>query len=483
MPRLTRSVFRDLFVWMVGYGLLMGIVFPPFVVVLGVSADQAMTPVFFGATLSAGLLVGLMNWGLTRLIVGARMRLLASSMHFVADSVKGATYSGDWSACNPDTCRIAVDSSDELGDAAGAFNALVGTLAQSHGVETAVRQFTDTLATHLDIDELADAALGQLMQVAGASAGALMVDQDGQLVLRAQVGITGADTLVDVEPVRRAFRTGHVVRPEIPAGVQVQSVLTSFRPHDILLLPVGFRAGGVAVVVLATGATFAPEVEKVLVLLAQGLGVALNNALTHERLQQMAAIDPLTGCYNRRLGARRLDEEYARAIRAGGQLGILVVDVDGFKATNDIYGHLTGDRVLTGVATAIRRVLRESDDLVRFGGDEFLALLPGASPDDVRAAGERVCASIGGQPLDVSDHRVIQSISVTVSAGGASYPTNPADQAEDLFRQADIALLAAKAAGRSQMLMATAETGPTATSPAFGSGQLRAGRQPAGRAG
>ena len=115
------------------------------------------------------------------------------------------------------------------------------------------------------------------------------------------------------------------------------------------------------------------------------LGLAVNNALAHDRLERLAAVDPLTDAYNRRFGLGRLREEYSRAVRAEAPLGILMLDLDHFKAVNDTYGHLVGDRVLRAVAGACRRVIREGDVLVRYGGEEFLVLLPGAGPDDVVA--------------------------------------------------------------------------------------------------
>ena len=91
-------------------------------------------------------------------------------------------------------------------------------------------------------------------------------------------------------------------------------------------------------------------------------------------------MDPLTDAYNRRFGLARLREEFSRAVRAENPLGILMLDLDHFKAINDTYGHLVGDRVLRAVATACRRVVREGDILIRYGGEEFLVLLPGAGP-------------------------------------------------------------------------------------------------------
>jgi two-component system cell cycle response regulator len=161
-------------------------------------------------------------------------------------------------------------------------------------------------------------------------------------------------------------------------------------------------------------------------------------------------VDPLTDAYNRRFGLARLQEEYSRAVRAEVPLGVLMLDLDHFKAVNDVYGHLVGDRVLRAVARACRRVLREGDVLVRFGGEEFLILLPGAGMVDVRQIGERVRRAIAETSVLEGD----QSIAVTVSLGGTTYRDSGSSSPEQLVAQADAALYEAKAAGRDRLQVA-----------------------------
>jgi len=121
-----------------------------------------------------------------------------------------------------------------------------------------------------------------------------------------------------------------------------------------------------------------PEAGAVLNATLPGLAVALNNSLNHQDLQRVAALDPLTGVYNRRFGLQRLTEEFGRSVRSGDPLGVLMLDLDHFKAVNDTYGHLVGDRVLQTVVRAARQILREGDVLLRYGGEEFIIVLPGA---------------------------------------------------------------------------------------------------------
>jgi two-component system cell cycle response regulator len=95
----------------------------------------------------------------------------------------------------------------------------------------------------------------------------------------------------------------------------------------------------------------------------------------------------LTGAYNRRLGIARLHEEFGRAVRMAVPLGVLMFDLDHFKPVNDTYGHLAGDRVLVRVGKLARSVMHDGDIMVRYGGEEFLAILPGASRNDLSQVG------------------------------------------------------------------------------------------------
>ena len=131
LPRLTPKVFVDLAIWMMGFGLVTGLAFPPMVVVLGMPADAAFDPQFMIACLLAGLLVGGANHTLARSVVGTRIRELAARMRTVEAAIDEAMLSGDWACFDPTTACVEPDSEDELGDSTRAFNAMAATLADA----------------------------------------------------------------------------------------------------------------------------------------------------------------------------------------------------------------------------------------------------------------------------------------------------------------------------------------------------------------
>ena len=160
--------------------------------------------------------------------------------------------------------------------------------------------------------------------------------------------------------------------------------------------------------------------------------------------------DKLTGLYNRRFGMQRLQEEFGRAQRTGDPVGVLMFDLDHFKSINDSYGHLTGDRVLRAVADCARSAVRQGDVLLRYGGEEFLVVLPGAGRDDVQEVAERIRRIVG----DIEESAQGNVVRVTVSLGGCSFPATSAEDPTALIAVADQALYAAKAGGRDRVVLA-----------------------------
>jgi diguanylate cyclase (GGDEF)-like protein len=450
MVRLTRKVFSDLAIWMIGFGLLMGIIFPFFVRIMGVPATIAFRLDFFGACLTAGFLVGAVNIGLTKLVVGRRWRLLADRLQFVQSNLQEMAVTGNAEKCTPEVCRIPIDSEDEIGETAQAFNHLVEALAFSHQTDAAVRSFTDLLSSQLELETLTNQALHQLIKHTEASAGAILVETEGELKVACSHGIRSPRALLDSDHIRRALRTENRLAVSLPEDVTLEGVLTDFRPRQVLVDPVLYKQVPLGVSVLASSTIFTNEVQSRLDLFSRGLGLALNNALAHDRLQKLAALDPLTGIYNRRFGMTRFHEEFGRAVRGNAPLGILIFDIDHFKKVNDTYGHLGGDRVLTGITKTTRSVMREGDVLVRYGGEEFLAILPAASKKDVLAVGERLRRMIEEMSIRDGD----QEIHVTISIGATSYPELNVGDDQELLKQADNALYLAKESGRNRVFVA-----------------------------
>jgi diguanylate cyclase (GGDEF)-like protein/PAS domain S-box-containing protein len=183
---------------------------------------------------------------------------------------------------------------------------------------------------------------------------------------------------------------------------------------------------------------------------ARQITMALSNLAMRSRLQRQALQDGLTGLYNRRYLDETLPRELQRAERRKQQLGLIMLDIDYFKAYNDTYGHDIGDLLLQAVGAFLMSSVRTEDIACRYGGEEFLLMLPGASQEEAQRRAEDIRHGIANLRVQAGK----QSLgAVTVSLGVASFPRHGSN-ADELVHQADLALYRAKARGRNQVNLA-----------------------------
>jgi len=183
----------------------------------------------------------------------------------------------------------------------------------------------------------------------------------------------------------------------------------------------------------------------------------LQRSFRHAYLVNASRVDSKTGLLNAGTWEREAATEVARAVRTRSPIAVALIDVDHFKAVNDAYGHLVGDKALQAIARALTVFLREYDLVGRFGGEEFALLLPQTKAVDAYRIAERIRTHIGNMPVAVGDADagpVRISISIGVAAFGAKWDSNRA-QLTELLAAADAALYQAKRDGRDQVCVVT----------------------------
>jgi len=445
--RLTKKVFSDLAIFMISFGLFIGIVFPFFVLAMGIPASMILTPWFFFFCITAGIVVGAVNILLARSIVGKRLKLLSERMQFIEEKLNSSMSIAELEECTREQCSIPVDSEDVIGESAQSFNNLVHALSLSIRTESALKEFNEMLSSQLELDILSKNALDSLMQYMHAQAGAILIERQGDLFIGASYNIKDPETLTGNDAVWDSLKTLQRKKLQLDDTIRVEGVLVNFHPRDILIQPIMYKGISLGVIVLASSVLFDEELCSGFEMFSKNLSLALRNAVTYEQLQKLAANDPLTGIYNRRFGMTRLNEEFNRAIRTSSPLGVLIFDIDHFKQVNDTYGHTVGDRVLLSVTQVAKMALRKGDFIIRYGGEEFMIILPGASKEDTVFIAERLRHMVE----ESSCSHGSQQIKITVSVGATSLPEFSAENESELIQQADEAMYRAKELGRNRV--------------------------------
>jgi diguanylate cyclase (GGDEF)-like protein/PAS domain S-box-containing protein len=408
--RLTSRVFWDLAVWMVGLGIAVGLVFPPFATLLGVPAEYAQRPVFRLACLGAGFTVGALGYTLCRCLVGGRLAVLSSSLRSVAQGITQASRTGDWTG--PTSQRIRVDSDDQLGETAQAFNSLLDALESGEHFRSLVRNASDVIT-------VVDAAGTITYQTP--SVGWVLGYPPGSLVG------TDVHELLHPEDVH-TFRdqVTAAVRGPGPAsvpGVRMRHRTGSWRWTETVVNDLRDDAAVAGVVLTTRDVSDRRDLE--------------------ERLRTQAYYDPLTGLPNRTLFMERLRAAEARSLDDGTPAAVLFLDLDNLKTVNDTLGHDGGDALLGVVAQRVGACLRPGDTLARLAGDEFAVLLEGAQGSDTAPrVAERVLAAFR-EPVLVADRTLRSGLSI-----GLATTATAAASGIGLLSAADIAMYVAKTSGK-----------------------------------
>lgn len=334
-------------------------------------------------------------------------------------------------------------------------------LAREKAELEAVNSIVATAAASLELELVLQLALEKTISVLGTDAGSihLLEEGSGDLVLKAHHRLS-VEAVRDIQRLKvtnsiagmAVERKEPVLVPDITQEPRIATQATLQQgPRATVIVPISLRDRVLGV--LTTGRAGAGSISRdntnLIQAIANAVAPAIENARLYEQMETMALTDTLTGLPNRRYLLGELERELSRSRREQAPLSLLMIDVDSLKAVNDKYGHEAGDRLLMELAGLIKGAVRTSEIVARYGGDEFVVVLPNTTPGDAETVARRIRQRVNAYRLQVREGK---EIAAQVSIGIATFPQQAASAAEILDR-ADSAVYLSKARGGNQITL------------------------------
>ncbi|MBN1897989.1 MAG: diguanylate cyclase [Spirochaetes bacterium] len=313
------------------------------------------------------------------------------------------------------------------------------------------------LSSILNLDELLEKIMDKTIELVGAERGILLLYPDTGKKRELEVRVVrnvekqqlkgeefGTSKSI-IERIEKEKKPLIVEDAETDASLKKQASVVKYGLKSILCAPIMARGNMLGVIYLdnrlVTG-LFSQEDLMVLDLISSQAGVSIENA----RLYQRAITDGLTGLFNRIFFDNYLMKSVSESQRYKKDLSLMILDIDHFKNFNDTYGHQVGDLVLKTVSEIIRENVRGSDIAARYGGDEFVVIMPGTDLAGGQSTAEKICHKVNCEKVEYRSGRQNRSLSITISIGVAELAEG--EDRLELLEKADRSLYHAKEAGR-----------------------------------
>lgn len=308
------------------------------------------------------------------------------------------------------------------------------------------------LMSTLDLKELLGRLMNIVINVTESSMGIVYLYEEGAKLFVPSINY---GTVAELRPI--AFGEGYpgmaaqenriiILRPPADGSIEKMELgYTKAVPNEVAYIPLRYQERILGVLVLGSVKKYSEEEAKLFEYLASQISIALDNAIMHQKIQELSITDSLTGLYNRRYLNARLEEEWARTIRHNKPLSVILSDIDNFKSINDTFGHDKGDEVLKAVSSIVKANVRKEDLASRYGGEEFVVALVDTSKEDATRFAERIRELVRAQTFKWTEKPV------TISIGVVCNSDFKAAVFDELIQAADHAMYKAKTSGKDKV--------------------------------
>ncbi|OSS42952.1 diguanylate cyclase/phosphodiesterase (GGDEF / EAL domains) with PAS/PAC sensor(s) [Desulfurella amilsii] len=443
--RLKDNVILQSALLMLGFGVLIGVLFPFFSdVVLALPKTKVYTTAFFVVCIIAGIIVGFIGFLIIKITIIKRLGNLKDKINTISTNIQNYI---EGKIKYVETCTDCfVESNKDVYELGIKYNLFISIIRQFFWQYQKSDEFYLNLSESLEIKELNNTFAKFITDNFNCLGIEIFnLDKTGNVGIVYSYLARQDLSENKKESIKNILEKGQLVRFQNPS-IEVSIAVVSIKPKEVIFIPIETKKSESYLVVFYFDIYLKPDDINFFKRLMYQYSLALERSLAYEHMQGIAAIDELTGIYNRRFGMLRLSEDYSRAKRFSSPFYVMMFDIDHFKDINDAFGHQTGDYILEQVAKIIKSLLRIEDVLLRYGGDEFVAGLI-CKFENVLEKAQSIRNAIEKQIFLFSDLEIKVTISVGISK------SQPSDEVklESLIKESDEALYNAKGAGRNRV--------------------------------
>jgi len=320
----------------------------------------------------------------------------------------------------------------------------------------AMNRIHRSLGVNLELGTIARILVEELVDIVGCTGCAIMMIADKEVLILAEYGfkklLGDEEFTTDMPAIKHIRDTGQCIfTGDIPNSPASSCVPAGCNMKSLICTPVMVQDEVQGIIHLDSleKDAFDEEDKQFVEQLAEAIAIAMERALEHSKVKTLSVEDGLTGCYNRRKLDQDVDAEINRSRRYQKNFSILMIDIDWFKKYNDHHGHGRGDELLTDIVTLFKNSIRNSDEVYRYGGEEFAILLPETDRQQAAVVAGKLNRLVEVTPFEGEEESQPEK-KVTISVGLATYPWD-GNNRDELYKSSDTRLYEAKKLGRNRV--------------------------------